>query len=138
MHLGVDRAPEMHISSDLLHADAKQRTLALKAVTKINRKLNFDTVDLIKRETSFLKIQGEVNVRQNLRYSIDLIPSCHTMFGYFTEFLQSFNWYKHVTLINHYQSIRSIDFVSYFHFVIQRVSKIKLMLPTHDTKLHIT
>lgn len=66
MHLGVDRAPEMHISSDLLHADAKQRTIALKAVTKINRKLNFDTVDLIKRETSFLKIQGEVNVRQNL------------------------------------------------------------------------
>lgn len=66
MHLGVDRAPEMHISSDLLHADAKQRTMALKAVTKINRKLNFDTVDLIKRETSFLKIQGEVNVRQNL------------------------------------------------------------------------
>lgn len=60
-------------------------------------------------------------------YSIDLIPSCHTMFGYFTEFLQSFNWYKHLTLINHYQSIRSIDFVSYFHFVIQRVSKIKLI-----------
>lgn len=58
MHLGVDRAPEMHISSDLLHADAKQRTLALKAVTKINRKLNFDTVDLIKRETSLSQNSG--------------------------------------------------------------------------------
>lgn len=69
-------------------------------------------------------------------YSIDLISSCHTMFGYFTEFLQSFNWYKHVTLINHYQSIRSIDFVSYFHFVIQRVSKIKLMLPTRYKTAH--
>lgn len=66
MHLDVDRAPEMHISSDLLHVNAKQRTMALKAVTKINRKLNFDTVDLIKRETSFLKTQGKVNVRQNL------------------------------------------------------------------------
>lgn len=66
MHLDVDGALEMHISSDLLHVNAKQRTMALKAVTKINRKLNFDTVDLIKRETSFLKTQGKVNVRQNL------------------------------------------------------------------------
>lgn len=77
MHLDVDTAPEMHISSDLLHADAKQRTLALKAVTKINRKLNFDTVDLIKRETSFLKIQGEVNVRQNLLHLSYSLLSYH-------------------------------------------------------------